>query len=242
MLSIVRIGCGKADFARVSGFNCVASDELAKQRNAELGGGRLRGFENPRHGVAHRARKRAIVEVVQTGRRAQEVAEQTPAELQSDGVRRGQLSVAFGCMPAADAVQQHLHRRKAALQFCDRISVERSAGDHAQLTVDGPPDRTAIGVRREQTGQVLAEMIEHRRYESVLAAEVPVDQTMVDVRASRDVPDGRCSGPALCEQIGGRFEDRGNDLGPAKRCAGADRFDPCPGCSHVTTVPGRRLR
>src|SRR5262245_36644703 len=71
---------------------------------------------------------------------------------------------------------------------------------------------------------------------------MPVDQSVVDLRARRDVTDGGCRGPAFCEQIGGGLQNRRDDLSPAQGHTGAWRIGSCTRCSHVTTVPAWRLR
>jgi Protein of unknown function (DUF1214) len=85
------------------------------------------------------------------------------------------------------------------------------------------------------------EVIEHRPDKSLLAAEMAVNQPVVDPRSRRDITDGRCRGPAFGEQVGGGLQHRRDDLSPAQRRTSALRIGSCTSCSHMTTVPGRRL-
>ena len=71
---------------------------------------------------------------------------------------------------------------------------------------------------------------------------MPVDQPVVDARARGDVTDGGCRGSTFGEQVGGRLQNRRNDLSPAQGCTGPRRVGSCTSCSHMTTVPARSLR
>ena len=95
-------------------------------------------------------------------------------------------------------------------------------GEDPQLTVDCCADlASVVSTLGDKLREVLAEMIEHRAYEIVLASEMPMDQAVVDTRARRDVTDRRCRGPAFGKQIRGRLQNRSNDFIPAQRCTGA---------------------
>ena len=89
---------------------------------------------------------------------------------------------------------------------------------------------------------MLAEVIEHRAHQGVLAAEMAVDQSVVDPRARRDVTDRGCRGSAFGKQVSCSLQNRRDDLSPAQGHTSARRGDSCTNCSHVTTVPARRLR
>ena len=71
---------------------------------------------------------------------------------------------------------------------------------------------------------------------------MPVDQPVVDARARGDVTNGGCRGSTFSEQVGGRLQNRRNDLSPAQGCTGPRRVGSCTSCSHMTTVPPRSLR
>ncbi len=79
-----------------------------------------------------------------------------------------------------NAVKQYPHRRKTALEFADRIAVEGRIREDTKLTVHGVGDSASLGLFGDQFGEVLAEIVEHRGDESVLAAEMPMNQSVVD--------------------------------------------------------------
>ena len=74
-----------------------------------------------------------------------------------------------------NSVKQHTHRRKSALEFADRIAVEGRVGQDPQLAVDRCGDSASFSFFGEEFGEVLAEMVEHRADQFVLAAEMPMD-------------------------------------------------------------------
>ena len=87
------------------------------------------------------------------------------------------------------------HGRESALQLTDRIAVKGRVGEHPQLTVDGVGDLVAVCLFGEEFGEVLTEMVEHGRHQSVLGAEVPVDQSVVDPRSRGDIADDVAANP-----------------------------------------------
>lgn len=90
-------------------------------------------------------------------------------------------------------------------------------GEDPQLPVDRCPDLGSISAVGKKLRQVLAEMVEHRADETVLASEVPMNQAVIDTRALRDVADGGGRRTAFGKQIGGGLQNRGNDFIPAQR-------------------------
>jgi hypothetical protein len=64
-------------------------------------------------------------------------------------------------------------------------------------------------------------VVEHGGHQCVLAAEVPVDQAVVDARARGDVADRRRSQTALSEQVGRRSNNGRDNLVPADWAVGA---------------------
>jgi hypothetical protein len=175
-----------------------------------------------------------VVEILQPERDPQRRSQKPPSDLQRHPVGSQQSRGAVIGMTGSHLVQKGFHTGKSLLEFFDWETVERRAHHDACLKFVGGLDFRLRCPGRAQGGCGVGEMLQRGRQKLAFAAEVAVQQSVIDAGSSGDLADG-CRGWALFgEQFAGCLQDGRADLvftnWPRR---GRNR---CLRCSHLCTV------
>ena len=131
-------------------------------------------------------------------------------------------------------VQERFHTGKALLEFFDRKAVERRAHHDARLELVRGLQVLWWCSRLAKLRRGVGEVLQSRRQELTLAAEVAMQQAMIHARSGGDFTDGRRGRTLLRKQLAGGLQDGGDDLFFAAWLRGVQNR--CLGCSHLCTV------
>jgi hypothetical protein len=175
-----------------------------------------------------------VVEILQPERDPQRRSHKSPPDLQRHPVGSQQSRGAVIGVTASYLVQKGFHPGKSLLEFFDRKTVERRAHHDARLKFVGGLDFRLRCPGLTQRGRGVGEILQRGRQKLAFAAEVAVQQAVIDAGSGGNLADG-CRGWTLFgEQFAGCLQDGGADLVFTNWLRrGCNR---CLRCSHLCTV------
>jgi hypothetical protein len=145
----------------------------------------------------------AVVEILQPERDPQRRPHKSPSDLQRHPMGSQQSRGAVIALTGSHLIQKGFHTGKSLLEFFHRKAVERRAHHDTCLKFVGGLDFRLRCPRLAQSGRGVGEMLQRGRQKLAFAAEVAVQQAVIDAGSSGDLADGCRGGTLFGEQFAG---------------------------------------